>query len=187
MQDFAGFVIKSVRLSECAGVPVIEARLDADPRFKRRCSCCGRPGRVHDILPPRTWDFVPLWNIAVKLHYAPRRVICPEGGPRVEAMPWNRGKHPYARAYMIFLARWARRLSWKETAEVFGASWDAVRRSVAWVVDWGLKHRDLEGVSAAGVDELHWGRGKKSANFVTLIYQIDAGVRRLLWVGHRRR
>ena len=80
-----------------------------------------------------------------------------------------------------------RRLSWKETAEVFGASWDAVRRSVAWVVAWGLKHRDLEEVSAAGVDELHWGRGKKSANFVTLIYQIDAGVRRLLWVGHRRR
>ncbi len=187
VQDFAGFVIKSVSLSEHAGAPVIEACLDEDPRFKRRCSCCGRPGRVHDILPRRTWHFVPLWNIAVKLHYAPRRVICPEGGPKVEAMPWNRGKHPYARAYMIFLARWARRLSWKETAGVFGASWDAVRRSVQWVVAWGLEHRDLVGVSALGVDELHWGRGKKSANFVTLIYQIDAGARRLLWVGHRRR
>ena len=123
----------------------------------------------------------------MKLHYAPRRVICPQGGPRVEAMPWNRGKHPYARPTWCSWPAGRRRFRWKETAEVFGASWDAVRRSVDWVVDWGLEHRDSGRCRAAGIDELHWGRGKKSANFVTLIYQIDAGTRRLLWVGHRRR
>jgi len=188
VQDLAGFAIKSVNLSADSKQPVIEVRLDVDPRCKRRCSCCGRPGRIHDVLPLRTWDFVPLWGIPVKLLYAPRRVVCPEKiGPTVELMPWNKGKHPYATAYMLFLARWARRLSWKETSTIFGASWDAVRRSVQWVVQWGLEHRDLEGVGALGLDELHWGRGKKSANFVTLIYQIDAGMRRLLWVGHRRR
>lgn len=187
MQVFAGFVIKSVRLAGGPNQPVIEVCLDADPRFKRRCSCCGGTGRVHDILPQRCWDFVPLWGIPVKLFYAPRRVVCAQVGPSVEIMPWNKGKSPYATAYMLFLARWARRLSWKQTSEIFGASWEAVRRSVDWVVAWGLKHRDLSGVTALGVDELHWGRGKKSANFVTLIYQIDAGMRRLLWVGHRRR
>jgi transposase len=187
VQDFAGFIIKSVRLTGEAKASVIEVQLDADPRFKRRCSCCGGPGRVHDILPERSWDFVPLWGIAVKLRYAPRRVACAQVGPTVEIMPWNKGKSPYAKAYMIYLARWARRLSWKETSEIFGASWDAVRRSVTWVVQWGLENRELQGVSAVGVDEMHWGRGKKSANFVTLIYQIDAGMRRLLWVGHRRR
>lgn len=186
MQDFAGFVIKSVRLADEAKGPVIEVQLDADPRFKRRCSCCGGPGRVHDILPQRSWDFVPLWGIAVKLRYRPRRVVCAQVGPTVEIMPWNKGKSPYATAYMVFLARWARRLSWKQTAEIFGATWDAVRRSVSWVVQWGLEHRELKEVSAVGVDELHWGRGKKSANYVTLIYQIDAGMRRLLWVGQRR-
>jgi transposase len=143
---------------------------------------------VHDVLPERTWDFVPLWGFPVKLRYRPRRVVCPEKvGPTVELMPWNKGKSPYATAYMVFLARWARRLSWKETSGIFGTSWEAVRRSVKWVVDWGLEHRDLEDVSALGVDELHWGRGKKSANFVTLIYQINSGAKRLLWVGHRRR
>jgi hypothetical protein len=30
------------------------------------------------------------------------------------------------KAYMLFLARWARRLSWKETAEAFRTSWDKV-------------------------------------------------------------
>jgi transposase len=186
VQELVGFVVESVRFERRGRGPAIVARLAPDPRRKRRCSCCGKPGRVHDVLPERRWQFVPLWGVAVWLCYAPRRVICPEGGPTVEAMPWNIGKRPYARAYMLFLARWARRLSWKETSTVFATSWDAVRRSVEWVVEWGLAHRVLAGVGAIGLDELHWGKGRKSLNYVTLIYQIDAGVRRLLWVGRRR-
>lgn len=187
VQVLRGFVIESVRLVRRRGKEVIEVRLGSDPRVRRRCSCCGRPGRVHDRLPERRWAFVPLWGISVDLVYGARRVVCPDGGPKVEAMPWNKGKHPYAVAFMVFLARWARRLSWQETARVFGTSWDEVRRSVEWVVEWGLANRVLDAVRALGLDELHWGRGKNSANFVTLIYQIDAGARRLLWVGHRRK
>jgi transposase len=187
VQDIAGFVVKSVRQTPEGPNPRIDVGLDLDPRRKRRCSCCGQPGRIHDVLAERVWHFVPLWNIAVFLHYAPRRVVCPlTGKPTVEAMPWNRGKSPYAAAYMQFLARWARRLSWKETAEIFSASWDAVRRSVEWVVTWGLEHRDLSGITAVGIDELHHGRGKTSLNFLTLVYQIDRGTRRLLWIGRSR-
>ena len=187
VQDFAGFVVESVRGTLDGLEPRIDVELAADPRHKRRCSCCQLPGRIHDKTPRRSWYFVPLWNIAVHFHYTPHRVICPlRGAPTVEAMPWNLGKSPYAKAYKIFLARWARHLSWKTTAEIFNAKWDAVFRSVQWVVTWGLAHRDLFGVTALGVDELHWGRGKKSANFLTLIYQIDSGSRRLLHVGVRR-
>jgi transposase len=57
---------------------------------------------------------------------------------------------------------------------------------VQWIVAWGLAHRELTGITAIGVDELHWRKGKKSANFLTLIYQVDEGCRRLLWVGLRR-
>jgi transposase len=187
VQDLAGFAVKSVRHSLGEPAPRIDVDLKPDPRHKRRCSCCRRPGRIHDTLPARRWHFVPLWNIPVFLHYAPRRVVCPTtGAPTVEAMPWNRGKSPYSAAYMVFLARWARRLSWKETAAIFSASWDAVRRSVEWVVAWGIAHRELAGVTAIGIDELHHGRGKTSLNFLTLVYQIDRGSRRLLWVGRSR-
>jgi hypothetical protein len=48
---------------------------------------------------------------------------------------------------MVFLARWARRLSWRETAQAFQTSWEAVYRSVDWFVQWGLAHRRLEGGS----------------------------------------
>jgi transposase len=183
VQELAGFVIKCVRLNDCSQ---IEAELEAHPRRKARCSCCQRPAPGYDRLPQRRWQFVPLWQIPFVLIYAPRRVECSLCGIRVEYLPWSEGKHPYATAYRLFLARWARRLSWKETATIFKTSWDAVRRSVQWVVEWGLEHRSLEGVTALGIDELHWGRGKRSRNFVTLIYQIDADCRRLLWVGQRR-
>ncbi len=187
VQDLAGFVVKSVRGTLDCPEPRIDVELTADPRHKRRCSCCGKPGRIHDKTKQRKWYFVPLWNIAVYFHYTPHRVVCPTwGAPTVELMPWNLGKSPYAKTYQIFLARWARLLSWKKTAEMFSASWDAVFRSVKWVVEWGLEQRDLSGVTALGVDELHWGRGKKSANFLTLVYQIDSGSRRLLYVGVRR-
>ena len=52
--------------------------------------------------------------------------------------------------------------------------------------EWGLAHRELRGVESIGVDEIHWGRGLKADNFLTVIYQIDRQCRRLLWVGRRR-
>jgi transposase len=113
-------------------------------------------------------------------------VECAEHGIGVEQSPWSAGKRPVTLAMMGFLARWARRLSWRETARVFQTSWEAVYGSVAWFVEWGLAHRELHGVQALGVDEIHWGRGKQADNFLTVIYQIDAGCRRLLWVGRRR-
>src|SRR5213075_2196468 len=76
--------------------------------------------------------------------------------------------------------------SWRETAQVFRTSWEAVYRSVEWFVEWGLAHWKLRGVESIGVDEIHWGHGLRADNFVTVIYQIDAHCRRLLWVGKRR-
>ncbi len=50
-----------------------------------------------------------------------------------------------------------------------------------------LAHRELHGVESIGIDEIHWRKGQRADNFLTVIYQIDAHCRRLLWVGRRRR
>jgi transposase len=84
---------------------------------------------------------------------------------------------------MFFLANWAKLLSWEETARMFMTSWHTVFRAVAHAVQWGLAHRDLSNVSAIGVDEVLWRRGHK---YLTVVYQIDSGARRLLWVGRDR-
>jgi transposase len=85
--------------------------------------------------------------------------------------------------HMLVLARWARRLSWKETAEAFRTSWDKVFDAVEHVVTWGLEQRTLGQIDAIGVDEIQYSKGHK---YLTLVYQIDLGVTRLLWVGKER-
>jgi hypothetical protein len=70
---------------------------------------------------------------------------------------------------MLFLARWARKLSWKETAEAFHTSWDQVCDAVEYVVGWGLEHRTLEPIRVIGVDEIQYAKGHK---YLTLVYQI---------------
>jgi transposase len=186
VQHFVGFVYDEVRMLEDRKQKAIEVRVKAHASTRARCSQCQRPSPGYDRLRERRWAFVPLWGIPVWFVYGARRVKCAEHGVVVEHIPWSDGKRPMTLAMMGFLARWARRLSWKETADVFHTSWESVYRAVEWFVDWGLAHRTLSGVTAIGVDEIHWGRGMKSGNFLTVIYQIDSGCRRLLWVGMRR-
>lgn len=187
MQRFAGFVYRRIHLQRREQQPIaIDIFIEPHARIRGRCSHCQLPAPGYDHLPVRRWLFVPLWGIPTYFHYAPRRVQCPAHGVVVEYIPWSDGKRPFCRTMMSFLARWARRLSWSETARCFHTSWEAVYRSVEWFVEWGLEHRTLNGVEAIGVDEIHWGRGVRADNFLTVIYQIDSGGRRLLWVGRRR-
>jgi transposase len=74
-------------------------------------------------------------------------------------------------------------MSWKEVAEAFRCSWEKVFLSVEKTVEWGLAHRDLTGIRSFGVDEVLWHHGYK---FLTVVYPIDNGRRRLLWVGQDR-
>ena len=187
IQRYAGFVYAEVRMRSHHGqAQEIEIKLEAHAGMRGRCSQCQRSAPGYDRLAERRWLQVPLWNIPTCFRYAPRRVECVEHGVVVEHLPWSVGKHPITCAMMIFLACWGRRLSWRETARVFQTSWEAVYRSVEWMVQWGLAHRQLQGVESVGVDEIHWGRGLKADNFLTVLYQIDKHCRRLLWVGKRR-
>jgi hypothetical protein len=148
------------------------------------CSGCHKPAPGYDRLPQRRFEFIPFWGFLVFFLYAMRRVDC--GRCRavvVEEVPWGDGKRHLTNAYMLFLARWARRLSWKETAEAFHTSWGKVFDAVDHAVTWGLGHRTLGQIDAIGVDEIQYAKGHK---YLTLVYQIDLGITRLLWVGKER-
>ena len=147
------------------------------------CSGCHKPAAGYDHLPERRFQFIPFWGFLVFLLYRMRRVQCRSCGVVVEEVPWCMGKHQLTNVYMLFLARWARKLSWLETAEAFHTSWDNVCHAVEYVVEWGQKHRTLESIRAIGVDEIQYAKGHK---YLTLVYQIDQGFIRLLWVGRER-
>lgn len=160
--------------------------IELHPRANSRpvCSGCGRPGPGYDRLSKRRFEFVPLWQIAVFFVYALRRVDCPRCGVTVERVPWSDGKSSLTKSYRWFLAGWAQRLSWQQVAAAFHTTWDHVHTAVQYAVYWGLVHRQLQGVESIGVDEVQWQRGHK---YLTLVYQIDAGCKRLLWIGLERR
>jgi len=147
------------------------------------CSGCHQPAPGYDHLPERRFEFIPFWGILVFFLYRMRRVDCRNCGQVVEDVPWSDGKHQSTKAHMLFLARWARKLSWKQTAESFRTSWDRVCGAVEYVVAWGLEHRTMESIRAIGVDEIQYAKGHK---YLTLVYQIDTGFTRLLWVGKER-
>jgi transposase len=188
IQHFPGFVYGEIRMHRHRdGRPSrIDITVRAHEAMPGKCSRCHQPAPRYDRLKERWFLFVPLWGVVTWFLYAVWRLDCPRCGVVVEHVPWGDGKRPVTIPMMCFLARWARRLSWRETARVFGTSWECVYRSVEWFVQGGLAHRVLEGIRSIGVDEIHWGKGKGSASFLTVIYQIDPHCRRLLWVGARR-
>ena len=180
------FVYQSCEFDGSALRPTLLVRIEPRKNSRPVCSVCGKRGGCYDHLKDRRFAFVPLWGIAVFFLYRMRRVNCRTCGVKVEQVPWAAGKHRLTEAYCWFLARWAKRLSWKETAEAFGTSWDTVYRSVRYAVLWGLTARRMKGfgeVEAIGVDEIQWQKGHR---YLTLVYQIDGHCRRLLWVGRDR-
>jgi len=177
------FVYQEARWADAETKTTIEIPIEPRVNGRAICSGCGKPAPGYDRQPPRRFEFVPLWQIAVYFVYAMRRVNCPRCGVKVEQVPWCDGKNQLTTTYRWFLAGWAKRLSWKGVADAFGTTWQNVFRSVKHAVSWGLTHRKLDAIESIGVDEVQWQKGHK---YLTLVYQIDDGSKRLLWIGKDR-
>jgi len=184
IEKHRGFVYASVRLEKRGGALELDVYILPRANSRARCSGCQRQGPGYDTLPPRRFEYVPLWGILVFFVYAMRRVQCDRCGVRVEVVPWGDGKCQLTTTYSWFLARWARRMSWAEVARSFRTSWQSVFRAVEKAVLWGREHQNLEGIASLGIDEIYWSRKEK---YLTLVYQLDEGRRRLLWIGRERK
>ena len=119
-----GFVYQHTRFGP--GKKTIEVAVRPRRGSAAICSGCHKPAPGYDCLPERRFEFIPSWGILVFFLYQMRRVACRNCGVVVEEVPWSDGKHQLTKAYMLFLAGWARKLSWKETAVSFHTSWDKV-------------------------------------------------------------
>jgi transposase len=185
IEKHSSFVYGEAAFVEAKKGSQLALEIAVRPRANSRaiCSGCKRPGRGYDALPPRRFEFPPLWGILVFFVYAMRRVDCPRCGVKVEVVPWSMGKAQTTITYAWFLAKWAKKLSWTEVARTFMTSWDTVFRSVEMAVEWGRARMPMTGITAIGVDEIAWRRGH---NYLTLVYQINDGYKRLLWIGEKR-
>ena len=177
---FKSFCYADTRFNESGDIEVlVRPRANGKPI----CSGCGHKRPGYDTLAQRRYQFLDVWNLPVYLCYCPRRVQCPTCRVKIERVPWADGKSPQTTARVWFLAFWAKWLSWQQVAQQFGSSWTSVYRCVATVVAWGLAERSLDGIGAIGVDEVAWQRGHQ---YLTLVYQLDDGHKRLLHVSEGR-
>lgn len=175
-----GFVYGNPKFSEQEGRRTIEVPIQPRKGSYPVCSGCGKPGPGYDRLAERSFQFVPLWGMAVFFLYRMRRVNCWNCGVTVERVPWARGKQQHTEAFVWHLTFWAKLLTWQQVARLFHVSWGSVFGAVEHAVEWGLARRRLEGIEAIGVDEVQWQRGH---HYLTLVYQIEEGCKRLLYVG----
>jgi len=182
-QKLKSFVYQEVKWCDEGSMKSLEVRVLPRKNSKPICSICHKVGSCYDHQQERRFEFVPLLGFPVYFRYQMRRVNCKRCGIKVELLPWADGKQTMTKARMQHLASWAKKLSWLETARSFNTTWQKVFASVKYVVQWGLKHRDLSGIESIGVDEIAWKKGHK---YLTLVYQIDKHRTRLLWIGKDR-
>jgi transposase len=183
VQRYKSFVYRQARFRDSDDGLALDVTVEPRANGRPICSGCGQKRPGYDRLPARRFQFVPLWGIAVFLVYALRRVDCSRCGVTAERVPWAEGKGHLTTAYQWFLARWAKRLAWQEVADIFRTSWNTVYRAVTLAVLWGIANRSLDGIAAVGVDEIQWRKGHK---YLTLVYQIEDGCKRLLYVAADR-
>ena len=140
---------------------------------------------MYDRLPRRRFQFVPLWGITVYFAYALRRVNCPDCGVTAERVPWARGKSRLTTSYRWFLAL--------GQATVLARSGLGLPHHLAKCVRVGKTLggllgfpdiEDLDHIEAIGVDEIEW--GGRGHHYLTVVYEIEEGMKRLLWVAEGR-
>ena len=166
VEKFKSFVYGECTFEKIGKNASIIVAVAARKNARGLCAECHKPSPSYDKQLLR----LPLWNIPVYFAYSPRRVNCTVHGIRVKILPWCNGKEQITKSYQRFLAQWAKRLSWSETATIFGTSWETVYRSIKTVVDYGLANRNWDSIF-------------KGHRYITCVYQIDKGMRRLLWCG----
>jgi len=173
-ENHKGFVFENDRLSDDGRTIEVDIR----PRVgnRGRCAKCGTAAAGYDRLSLRRFQHIPFGPFSMIFLYEMRRVSCPVHGVTVEQVPWANGKSGLTVRLSWFLARWAKRLSWQEVAQVFEVNWRQVYLAVKMAVDYGLKNRSTDGVRALGVDEMQCGKGHE---YMTLVYEMGDGVKRL--------
>ena len=180
---FKSFVFQRAKMVRYDGEDVLEVSIEPRKNGVAMCSGCNGSAPGYDTLGERRFEFIPLWGFRVFFLYRMRRVQCKRCGVKVEQVPWAKGKKELTVTYMQYLAFWAEKLSWREVARSFRTSWEKVFSAVEYIVEYGLAHRSLEGITAIGVDEVAWQKGHK---YLTVAYQIDRDHTRLLWIGKDR-
>lgn len=171
-------IITSVRIED----DDIIISLRPHRKHQRRCPFCGLKCFVYDAMPkPRRWRALDLARAKCFLEYLTVRVVCPEHGVHVEAVPWARHKARFTKDFEDRLAWMAVYCTQSAVATECRVEWHTVGDICDRVYADLEKARGqsrFDGLRRIGIDETSYKKGHK---YLTVVVDHDRGC--LIWAG----
>jgi transposase len=146
------------------------------------CPQCGRPCKLHDHQPARSWRHLDVFEYQTILHAEPPRCKCEEHGVQVVSLPWAEKGSRFTAFFERWAIMWLKLASQSAVARQLDLSWDEVHAIQQRAVKRGLERRKIESVPVIGIDEKAY---KKGQRYLTLVY--DHADSRVLYVGDERK
>jgi transposase len=150
-------VIESVELEAGErGEEVLVARVRVKAGAARRCSRCHRRCPGYDAsAKPRRWRGLDLGSTRVFLQARTSRVVCPEHGVVVAAVPWARPGSRFTHAFEDTAAWLICHATLSMVAILLRIAWRSVSDILTRVVADGAGQTDrLAGLRRIGIDEI---------------------------------
>ena len=167
--------------SATRSAPRIVLTLRAVPEHAKTCSRCGATALAgHDVTMREVRD-LPILEAETWLVLPRARVLCPQCGPTVEAVPWLDRYARMTTRLAEAIARLAEVLPIKHVARWFGVGWDTVKQIDHRALERRLGPVDLAGLRVVAIDEFALHRGHRYATIA-----VDPLTKRVLWVGRGR-
>jgi transposase len=155
--------------------------LRAMPGYPKVCSQCGRAvTAVHEVIAREVRD-LPILEAETWLVLPRARVLCPDCGPTVEAVPWLDKYQRMTRRCVDAIARLCQVLPIKHVAQWYRLGWDTVKQIDARALAARLGPVELEGLRVVAFDEFALHRGQRYATVAACPF-----TKRVLWVGTGR-
>ncbi len=123
-----------------------------------------------------TWRHLDLGAWRVEIAAELRRLRCPTHGVRTEAVPFARADAHFSCDFEDLVGWLATTMDKTALCRLMRVDWDSVGRIITRVSAETLDPHRLDGLTAAGVDEVSW---KKRHNYLTLVS--DHRRRRIVW------
>ena len=144
-----------------------------------RCPECGRRGRVaRQLAEDRVWTDITLLGIQIRLHYAPKEILCPTHGRVQEDIPWAAVRARVTHRLEFRVCALSQITTQKAASDMLKMASSTLSDILHRVIARSRDGHKIRGLATLGVDEISYAKGHK---FATLVYDLDRS--RVVWVG----
>ncbi len=157
----------------------LDLRIDFSKGARFACPECGAGGcKVHDT-EEKTWRHLNFFQHEAYLTARVPRVICPEHGTRLVAVPWARERSGFTLLFEAYVMALVKEMPVAPLAALVGEDDERIWRIIHHYVDAAVDAQDLSGMEQLGLDDTSFRRGQ---DYVTVFADLAPSERRAVFV-----